>query len=143
MSQALNGGKLEGVPHPMEWDRWDESYQEAFLWTVTRAVGLIEEAEGMRWQTLAANAYLEFGRALGNEYPIDFGALPLIDRLAWEVLIRHLCNLLGGYDPNEDGDLSEHEAHWSIWVSDRLGLSTLFQQPKEELSEQGELDVQK
>jgi hypothetical protein len=117
-NQALESCQLPAL----EWDNLDEVEQDAWLGMVEEAILAIENAEQQRWSTVAANAYLAYERRRYNT-PLDFFTLPLGVQVAWEAAIRHLYNLLDGFDPNdpdEGGKLAEHEEYWRSWAPEKV-----------------------
>lgn len=86
----------------------------------------MQEAEGTRWEILAANAEFAFQRGvrdiMGLHSPtvLPWDAHPPRYQLVWQALVRHLLNALM-FDAREDGLLTTHEQDMiDVWLRPKL-----------------------
>ena len=71
----------------------------------------LESWSGKPWLFAAEKLYERFRVNMGSDTP--FIGLPAKERIAWEVIVRHLANV---FALQPGADLTEHEAHWIGWA---------------------------
>lgn len=112
-----------GVDLPVpDWEELDEEYILPFSEAVLDIRDALYESEEkdqvLSYFALAQRALRRYLSVVG----VDGMGIPgTAHVVAWEAVVRHLVNALD-YDPDDHGDLAEHEAAWLSWSKKRMEI---------------------
>ncbi len=116
-----------GSAQPADWGDLDEDAQRALAAGFEETVRQLEEDNSRKIDSMAATADFRCQQVVQDGHPervVKWEDLPPGDRLHWHALVRHTFNLLS-FDPEEDGEVADHEDRIVGWFETKLAEQDL------------------
>jgi hypothetical protein len=110
-----------GSGQPLE--KLDGTFQAAWREVGRTALASVRQFEGKSIRQAAAHLFGLFVATAG--LPVEefhFEALPEVEQIAWEAIVRHAATL-ADYDPEEYGPLEQLESSWAAWAREKMAMA--------------------